>query len=434
MSLLRKAILVNSAEFVCFAIGLAPTIILTRVLGPAGIGQYSLIASTLQLAAQFCCLGFPLSFLYHSQYDPANTKEYLINAIWVNLVLGIIGGIAVTILIYHKADFFGQLPWFALLATGLFIPIVLQSGIARQSLLIKIEAKKLSILQFSVTIGSFCLVLIFFAFGSLAVGQAILCFVSMAIIRAVVGWYFMKEKVDFSIRPSWNISFKLGLMGIRQSWADLMTLLNSVLSVLIIKYLIKDFESVGFFSRGMQIAMLVVTASQAVFPLLFSRWASLSPEKVAGHVEKVMRFTTTICVIIIVAILLTGKWIIIVMYGKEFLPAVTPMMILLPGTVLYLMSRTLMPLLGSRGSPELSAFVLLLGALINVVFSWILIPSMGINGAALASTAGNIGLLVMLTVIANWKYQVRPMRCLWLDSSDWTDIKTQLFGSSWQNV
>ena len=105
MSLLRKAILVNSTEFICLALGAFRTAVLSRVLGPAGIGQYAVVLSALVLAGPLSSFGFPLSFLYYSQHDRDNVKVYLINTISSMLVLGAAGGIEAiyTVLaIYHS--------------------------------------------------------------------------------------------------------------------------------------------------------------------------------------------------------------------------------------------------------------------------------------------------------------------------------------------
>jgi O-antigen/teichoic acid export membrane protein len=426
MSLLRKAILVNSTEFVCVLIGAAQTVVLTRVLGPAGIGQYFLLSSTLMLAAQLFCLGFPISFLYYSQHNQDKTAAYLMNCLWATLLLGVVGGITMTALVYYKADYFGQLPWFALLGIGLFMPIVLLSAVAQDSLLIKIEARRLGFMNLFVSTGAFSLVFILWALGVLTVGSAMLCFVSMAVFRIGIGWYWMRKRVDFSIKPAWSIIRGLGTMGVRQYWADVLVLLSPNLNIIIIKYLIKDFESVGYFSRGLQISMLVITSTRAIFPLLFSRWASLSGDKLINHVEKVLRFASVVGAIAIVAILLTGKWVIILMYGRAFLPAVKPMMILLPGAVPYFVGRILMRLLGSRGSPEWSAVALLEGAIITAVLSFLLTPVMGIKGAAIASTAGNIGLLATLMIVVARKYQLRFTQCLWMNKNDWQQVKVEL--------
>ena len=64
MAFFRKAILVNGAVLASLAIQMVQTVVLTRILGPAGIGQYSLVTSTLMLSAQLCTLGFPVALLY----------------------------------------------------------------------------------------------------------------------------------------------------------------------------------------------------------------------------------------------------------------------------------------------------------------------------------------------------------------------------------
>ena len=63
-------------------IRLVQTVILTRILGPAGIGQYSLVSSIVMLAAQVCTLGFPTSLLYYCQHDPANRRKYTMDGLW----------------------------------------------------------------------------------------------------------------------------------------------------------------------------------------------------------------------------------------------------------------------------------------------------------------------------------------------------------------
>ena len=252
----------------------------------------------------------------------------------------------------------------------------------------------------------------------LGVGQALLCIISAEIIRAGIGWYWMRGKVDFSLKADVKVIHKLLLMGIKLSWADLMILLNGQLNILLVKYLLDNFESVGYFSRGQRVAMLTVTAGQAVLPLLFSKWASFPEDRLRIHVEKVMRFASTLGFMMIVGVLVFGRWIILILYGKEFIPATIPMMILVPGTMLYLLSRTFIQLLSSRGVPEISGTALLCSAIFNAVLSWVLIPIIGINGAAIAASAANILLLIILAAIVKVKYEVRLTRCILVNRTD----------------
>lgn len=205
-----------------------------------------------------------------------------------------------------------------------------------------------------------------------------------------------------------------------------MILVSGQVSVFMIRYLLTDFEKVGYFTRGLSLAMFAVTAGQCVLPLLFSRWAAFPEEHLADHVEKVMRFASTLAIAVIIFILFGGKWVILLMYGREFLPAVVPMMILVPGTVLYLVSRVLMQLLSSRGIPEIPASMLLLSALLNAGISWFLIPAFGIAGAALASTVSYIILLVGLTLVVKYKYGVRVAHSLAVNKADINALAREL--------
>jgi len=303
-------------------------------------------------------------------------------------------------------------------AIGAYVVFMIQTGVARNTLLRQVKARQLSAMTICSTVGSFVLVALFALVGWLSVGTALICFAVLQMIRMAVGWACIRTEVDFTIRPSGAIISKLGRMGIRQGWVDIMVLLNATLNVMIIKFLVSDFESIGYFSRGLQVAMLVVTASQAVLPLLFSRWAALAQDQLAPHFEKVMRFFTTFSVIVVLFILLSAKWVVILLFGPEYLPAVAPMRILLPGTMLYLLSKIVIQFLGSRGLPEVSAGLLLLGSLVNALLSFSLIPSFGINGAAIASSSGNLVLLLCLMAVMVWKYRINVMRCLCLTLGD----------------
>lgn len=426
MSFLRKAILINTTEFFWLVIATLQSIVLTRVLGPAGIGQYAVINSAMIVTLHIVAFGLPLSFLYHSKRNPDNSSEYLVNTVCAITFLGAIGGVVLAALAYFRGNYFGVVPWFILIALVFYVPIHLQGLVARSVLLIKIQARWISLMRILSILGSFIAIIVFSLLGILNVYLAVLCVIFAALIMAITGWSRARSVLDFSKRPSLKLCWKLGFMGIRVSWADMMVVVNSQISILIIKYLIDNFESVGYFSRGQRVALLVVSAGQAVTPLLFSRWASLPEDRIARHVEKVMRFASTLVVIMIVVILLTGKWIVLLLYGKEFLPAVYPMIILLPGAALYLLSRALVVLLSSRGRPEIAALLLFIATLVNGVLSWYFIPFMGIIGAAYASTTSNVLLLLLLVTTVKKKYKVKAARCLFMTKNDLDSVTAQL--------
>ena len=430
MSFIRKALLVNSTEFVCLLIGIAQTIILTRVLGPAGIGQYAILISAGILTLQIVALGLPYSFLYHSQHDPENTSEYLINTLAITIPLGLVGGGVLAGLIYFKSGYFGVVPCFLIIVLVLEVLVGLQRLVVRNVLMIKIQARSLSLMRLAVVLGSLTPVVILSYFGLLTVPLAVLATVLGTFFAMVIGWSAAKSYLDLSQRPSARMGSKLCFMGFRQGWADIMSVLDAQISLLLIKYFVDDFESVGYFSRGLRIAMLLITAGQAIFPLLYSRWASCSEEKLAKNVEKTMRFASAFAVFAIVCIILTGKWVVLLFWGREFMPAVRPMIILLPGTVLLLLAKIMVVLLGSRGLPEISALFLFVGAATNAALCWFLIPNFGIEGAAWASVSGNLVLFCALILVARKKFDLRVLQCIWVNKRDVTSIWSALRSKS----
>src|SRR3990172_5539249 len=135
MAFFRKAILVNGATLLGLVIRLGQTVILTRVLGPAGIGQYSLVSSIVMLAAQMCTLGFPASLLYSCQHDPANRRRYTMEALWATLVLGLIGTVVLAVVTKTQGGYFGPFSWTACAIGASYVLVTPLSGITRNNLL-----------------------------------------------------------------------------------------------------------------------------------------------------------------------------------------------------------------------------------------------------------------------------------------------------------
>ena len=91
--------------------------------------------------------------------------------------------------------------------------------------------------------------------------------------------------------------------------------------------------------------------------------------------------TLAICIIGILC-----KPLITVLYGEEYAPAGISMIILLIGIVFASIGKVSPAYFYTKGKPGVHLVVAAIVLTINVLFNFILIPKMGINGAALAST------------------------------------------------
>jgi O-antigen/teichoic acid export membrane protein len=81
-----------------------------------------------------------------------------------------------------------------------------------------------------------------------------------------------------------------------------------------------------------------------------------------------------------------APWLMSFLYGGEFAGAATALRFLLPGIVILAASRVLANDIAARGRPLVNSYLGIAMLVVNLTFNLILIPRMGINGAALAST------------------------------------------------
>ena len=426
MSFLRKALLVNSSEILVIGLGTLQAILLSRYLGPAGIGQYAVIITAVALTTQFCSCGVPYAMLLYSKQNPSKINTYFMNSFWTGLVLAAFGGIVLVFVVFTITGYFGELPWYALLLIGFQLPFTIFYFLFRNALLIKMEARKLSITRITMLASNCGIVAILCFTGVITIPLAIFARVATLGLVAGICWWFVRNYFDASIKPSAEYSKKILVMGLRQNVADLVKLANIQINIILIKYLIDSFESVGYYSRGQQISNLMLSSSAAVLPLLFSKWAAIAEKDLAPTVEKVMRFITTMGIFIIAVILLSGKWLVLLMYGAKFLPAVEPMMILVPASMLYLFNRTIMLLFGSRGIPEYSVIILVTGTVVTTCVCFAATPYYGIVGAAWSTLLGNLVMLATGLIIIRKKYKVRLRKCWVITRRDLRGIKSAL--------
>ena len=86
------------------------------------------------------------------------------------------------------------------------------------------------------------------------------------------------------------------------------------------------------------------------------------------------------------AVGLFGPLMIHRLYGSQFVAALIPLFILLPGIAISSQSVILYGDLAGRGGPEVGTMSTLVGLIATVLLDFALIPAYGITGAAAAST------------------------------------------------
>lgn len=106
-----------------------------------------------------------------------------------------------------------------------------------------------------------------------------------------------------------------------------------------------------------------------------------------------------------VFIILIAKPLIILLFTNKFAPAVPALQILLIGIILTPFSRLSGSIFSGLGKPHISAAITWITGIINVILNLIMIPAIGMVGAAAASTISALSMTILYAFILR-KYKI----------------------------
>lgn len=144
---------------------------------------------------------------------------------------------------------------------------------------------------------------------------------------------------------------------------------------------------VGVYAVAARFAELLLVAPR-VLRLLWFASVSETPEandleRTRGLVRKILRPLA----ILTPAFAVVGGVGIRIAYGPEYVPAILPFVLLLPGTLVLSIAMPYVGALAGRGAPEKVSYAAWITLAVTITLDLALIPFFGIVGAALASTA-----------------------------------------------
>ncbi|WP_408955108.1 polysaccharide biosynthesis C-terminal domain-containing protein [Natroniella sp. ANB-PHB2] len=146
-------------------------------------------------------------------------------------------------------------------------------------------------------------------------------------------------------------------------------------------------SALGVYSIGVKLAELVLLLPSSVATALSGELYSISSEskKRKFITATTIKYTFYFCLIIaLIGFFMTP--LIPLLYGREFIESISVFRILLVGVCFVSIGKASNPYFYTQGTPEKYLIIVLVTFFINIVLNLMLIPHMGIDGAAWAST------------------------------------------------
>ena len=142
----------------------------------------------------------------------------------------------------------------------------------------------------------------------------------------------------------------------------------------IIAYFMDD-VAVGVYSVAVLLSERIWLISQSVSSVLFARVANLSSDDERNRFTSIAsRNTLFITFIGGLFLAVISEWFIELFFGIEFVDSVQPFLYMIPGVVIFSMSKVLANDFIGRGFPEINTYIAFVTALTNFGLNIWLIP------------------------------------------------------------
>jgi O-antigen/teichoic acid export membrane protein len=192
-----------------------------------------------------------------------------------------------------------------------------------------------------------------------------------------------ETRITWSFHPRLFInSVRFGMQG---HLSNIIQFLNYRLDMLMVASFM-DVAFVGYYSIAVAMAETLWLVPGTVGTVIFARTIGLSSEEANKTTPRICRNTLLITLLGALALFVLSRYIILLLYGSDYLPAVRPLWILLPGIVSLSIGKVLCNEITARGKPIINTISTGVSLAVNAALNLLLIPRWGIAGAAFAST------------------------------------------------
>jgi O-antigen/teichoic acid export membrane protein len=416
---IRDVAVTGGAQVAYAASAMVAGILVARALGPEGRGEISVLTALGAMAVLLASLGLHTSSIYFIGRFKNDADGVITN----NTIAAVVGGLATAVALLGACLVF-QDQLLNAISVGLllvFLPWVPFNYFNEFGSRTALGMGSVALMNLPLLVGAVGLLLgtaiALAVFGSHVVPLLVVR-VAIEVVAAICLVVGLRKLRRFRFRPSMPLFRRQLRYGLRNYASSLMWTLLLQSDIVLCNHFLGKGET-GVYSVAVSVGLPVTVLAAAIGTLTFQRVSSdESAENRAANTNRILRLLLPIVLIGSAAIAAAAPWVVPFVYGESFRPAVTALIIILPGLIALTLETVVMNFLAGEGSPPIIYQAPFLALVVNVVANLFVIPRWGINGAAMTSSVCYI--LVLVTVLAfyiRWTGS-RPRDVLMLRAED----------------
>ncbi len=385
-------------------------IVLGRELGPEGLGVYTLAFTIYLFGMQFAAFGIGSALTkYVAEFldDRVAIQNYVSSGMTSSIITGALMGVVLFLLAPYIAISFLRVPELEPLArlTAICYPFIATQKVVLGTLngfrQMHLYALLNIIQNVTVVATSIALVLLF----EMGVMGAVIGFVGPTILVSALCPVIIRDCIGLGA-SLWNIPALRATtaFGFYFVLGNSIGYLNTQIDSIFIGYYLNPTE-VGIYAVAVLLAQILTLIPSAVQRVTAPATATLYGRGdiigVRNIVLSTMKRSLLISIGIAAVIATLGQYLIAVLFTEAFLLSYIPLIILLLGHTIYAPFASVGTVFGSIGKVHIIFRIGAVSVMLNIALNVLLIPHLGITGAALAMTISLIISFAISTVALN---------------------------------
>lgn len=365
-------------------IQLTVSLVSIRYLGPENYGTISYIGSYISLFSSICTLGLQGVVIKKIIDEPQNTGEIVGTSIIMRLISSLFSIICIIIMLYILEDGNKMILFLAILqsASLLFMSFEIIDFWFQSNL----NSKYVSIVKMIATL-IVAIWKIYLLITSKSVEYFSFSITLHYIIIAILLLYSYYNQKGQKLSISMNMGRKL----IRESYhfilSGLMVVIYTQMDKVMIGKMLNN-EQVGIYTAASAIPSMYIFVYTAIIssarPIILNL-KQTSESKYIETLKKLYSFIIWTATVISVIMMLIGKYVIDILYGSAYIIGVNVLLIITCSKVFSILGSARSIWIVSENKNKYVKNYLVWGAIVNLILNYILIPSYGIEGAAIAT-------------------------------------------------
>ena len=397
------------------------TLIITRTMGSEDWGEFTLTFIVLQLFSILTRLGFDLAGLrffsiFFSNREMGKVKD-LYKKILIGMIMSSIIGTIMIVLsanviseyLFNKPNLkdsivvigFGILPFNLILLHGELLRSIRK--IIHYALLVFCVQYLLSII---ILIAVQYSLIVLPNYGSSVTWVYLISILATSIMIIIIG---LRNIDYFNVEANHSLTYKtLFVTSLPMMITNSTNLLMNWLSTILVGYYLLE-QDVGIYNVAFKLSMLTGLSLQAVNAVSAPKFAAYYGVGNYDGLEKVIHDSTKLIFWISLPIILVFfifPSFILGVFGEEFQVGVAVLIILTIGNFVNAISGSVGYLLQMTGYEKVMRNIMFITLLLNTLLCLLLIPRLGIVGAAISSCCSNIFWNIIAVVVIKKKFNI----------------------------